>query len=95
MNVRNSLVHLDVSYNAIVAVPAEIGDLHQLEVLYLSENQLRALPRELAKLGGKLRELLVENDDLVAPGPEVVEQGKDAVLAWCASEGVPAAKMVG
>jgi Leucine-rich repeat (LRR) protein len=86
MNLSPSIRHLDISYNELEELPVQIGQLTALEVLYLSENQLTALPRELACLRGSLKELLVEdNERLVFPPAEVVEEGKDAILDFLES----------
>jgi len=41
---------LDLSNNNFTGVPAEIGQLQQLEVLNLANNQLTGLPYELGNL---------------------------------------------
>jgi Leucine-rich repeat (LRR) protein len=44
------LVKLDASYNQMTGVPAEIGQLNQLETLNYSYNKITAFPNEIAKL---------------------------------------------
>ena len=45
-----ALKMLDLTQNALVAVPREIGRLHALERLSFSENQIAVVPRELCQL---------------------------------------------
>jgi Leucine-rich repeat (LRR) protein len=49
------LVTLDVSYNNMTGVPAEIGQLNKLETLNYSYNKLTGLPNELANLKNNLK----------------------------------------
>ena len=46
----NRLGHLDLSKNQLTALPAAIGNLHVLKVLYVSDNPLIELPAEIGNL---------------------------------------------
>lgn len=50
------LTNLDVSYNNMTGVPAEIGQLNKLQTLNYSYNHITGLPNELANLKNTLKE---------------------------------------
>jgi len=75
------LTMLRLDWNQLRALPGEIGQLTRLEMLWLNGNQLTALPGELGRLE-KLEILALHSNPLESPGPEVVEQGTEAVLAY-------------
>jgi Leucine-rich repeat (LRR) protein len=56
---------LNVSYNQLVSLPAEVSRLRYLERLYASNNSLESLPLELWQLKG-LEELHVDNNRIRA-----------------------------
>jgi len=51
-----SLKTLDVSYNNMTGMPAEIGQLNKLQTLNYSYNNITGLPNELANLKNTLKE---------------------------------------
>ncbi|XP_070570938.1 uncharacterized protein [Ptychodera flava] len=55
---------LDISDNALTAIPEELCEIKTLEVLNISNNNLRKLPEDLAKLS-KLRVLGMEGNILM------------------------------
>lgn len=50
------LIALDVSYNNMTGMPAEIGQLNKLQTLNYSYNKLTSLPNELSNLKNNLKE---------------------------------------
>jgi small GTP-binding protein len=60
---------------------SEIGQLTNLTLLYLSSNQLSALPLEIGQLTN-LKFLDIANNPLTSPPPEIVEQGTQAILTY-------------
>jgi internalin A len=82
----SSLEGLDVADNELSALPAEIGQLSNLQGLSLEHNQLRYLPLTMGNLAGlqcaDFCTLLLDNNPLISPPPEVVEQGTEAVLEY-------------
>ena len=49
-NVQTKLRYLDVSNNQLKTLPAEIGQLRNLQVLNVAGNKLRTLPVECSSL---------------------------------------------
>ena len=68
--------------NQLTGIPAELGNLTNLTELLLSSNQLTGIPAELGKLTNLRHLSLDDNKDLTSPPPEVVKQGKKAILAY-------------
>lgn len=72
---------LNLNENALTAFPfPDGGGLRQLESLYLAENKIRefALPEGMEGLV----DLELEENPLENPGPEIMKQGKAAVLRF-------------
>jgi len=61
-------------------LPAEIGNLSNLQRLYLDYNQLTTLPLQLGDL--PITDLQLENNPLVFPPPEIVRQGTPTTLEF-------------
>jgi len=80
-----NLALLDVSSNFhdFVALPDSIGDLVSLTELDLSFNQIHELPLSMGRLTN-LTKLKLDENPLVVPPLEVVEQGFEAVMAHMA-----------
>ncbi len=55
---------LDVSYNNMTGMPAEIGQLNKLETLNYSYNKITGLPNELANLKNNLKEFNLTGNPL-------------------------------
>ncbi len=58
------LKRLDVSYNQMTGMSAEIGQLNQLETLNYSYNKITGLPNELSKLRNSLKEFNLTGNPL-------------------------------
>jgi Leucine-rich repeat (LRR) protein len=84
-NLRNLQV-LNLGSNQLTSLPVEIGQLANLRQLYLYDNQLQHLPTQMSNLTNltcaDYCSLALDNNPLISPPPEVVEQGTDAVLAY-------------
>ena len=55
---------LDVSYNDMTGMPAELGQLHSLETLNYSYNKISGLPNELTMLRDHLKEFNLTGNPL-------------------------------
>jgi len=80
------LTELFLDGNQLTYLPAWVGQMRQLNNLFLGTdavgaNPITMLPPELGRLES-LKELKLERLELVDPPPEVVEQGTEAVLAY-------------
>ncbi|MBA0751916.1 hypothetical protein Gogos_000804 [Gossypium gossypioides] len=77
------LQFLDLSNNftELRELPNTLGGLTDLTELYLSNNQICALPDTFGRLE-KLMILKLEQNPLVVPPPEIVNQGVEAVKAF-------------
>ena len=58
---------LDVSYNNMTGMPAEIGQLHSLQTLDYSHNQITGLPDELSNLKSNLKTFNLTGNPLSQP----------------------------
>ncbi|MDY7075984.1 MAG: COR domain-containing protein [Chloroflexota bacterium] len=76
-----NLTHLHLGINKLTVLPPVIGQLFNLTSLDLSYNQLTALPPEIGQLTN-LQKLDVSGNPLISPPPAIVEQGKQAILAY-------------
>ncbi|MCP4656103.1 MAG: GTPase [bacterium] len=76
------LRHLYISTNQLTTLPPKISQLTHLEELDLRTNQLTTLPPELAYLTRLKGLRLAGNPNLSSPPPEIVAQGRKAVLAY-------------
>lgn len=77
------LQFLDLSNNftELGELPNTLGELTDLTELYLSNNQICALPDTFGRLE-KLMILKLEQNPLVVPPPEIVNQGVEAVKGF-------------
>eukprot|EP00850_Spirogloea_muscicola_P005856 SM000027S09637 [mRNA] locus=s27:466883:468620:- [translate_table: standard] len=77
------LATLDVSsnFNDLRSLPHTLGYLESLTDLNISNNRIRHLPLSFAQLTG-LRKLRMEGNPWRTPPLSIVEQGKDAVMAY-------------
>ena len=60
------LKNLDVSYNDMTGMPAELGQLNSLESLNYSHNHITGLPNELVQLKNNLKEFNLTGNPLSA-----------------------------
>lgn len=76
---------LDISsnFNDLVNVPDTIGDLVSLVELDLSFNQIHELPISIGRLTN-LQKMKLDENPLMVPPLEVVEQGHQAVMMYMA-----------
>lgn len=66
VRLMSKLKTLDVSYNNMTGMPAEIGQLHSLETLNYTYNKVTGLPNELANLKDNLKEFDLTGNPLNA-----------------------------
>jgi internalin A len=81
----SSLQELSLFDNQLTSLPAAIGQLTNLQELLLNDNQLRHLPTELGNLTNLTCAdcyLILADNPLISPPPEVLEQGTAAVLDY-------------
>ncbi|TYG42209.1 hypothetical protein ES288_D12G238500v1 [Gossypium darwinii] len=71
------------NFSDLTELPETLGDLTNLKELDLSNNQIQALPDTFGRLDN-LKKLNLEQNPLVIPPLEVVEQGVDAVKLFMA-----------
>lgn len=64
------IIVLDLSYNSLFEVPAQIGELQVLRELRLSINKISSLPREIGKIP-RLRKLILNGNRLRSIPAEV------------------------
>ena len=62
----SQLKTLDVSYNNMTGMPAELGQLHSLETLNYSHNNISGLPNELSQLKNSLKEFDLTGNPLTS-----------------------------
>jgi internalin A len=72
---RDGLTKLDLRYNNLSRLPREIGQLTNLQSLYLWNNQLSSLPPEIGQLS-KLRSLYLYKNQLSSLPPEIGQLSK-------------------
>jgi internalin A len=78
----NNLQELYLSGNRLRQLPADIGQLNNLQKLFLNGNRLRQLPIELGQLTELIDLDVSDNPDLLTPPPEIVSQGREAILRF-------------
>ncbi|MEM1293459.1 MAG: hypothetical protein AAGH67_18510 [Cyanobacteria bacterium P01_H01_bin.162] len=77
-----NLTRLSLGHNQLKQVPKELSQLANLTRLSLGHNQLKQLPKELGQLTKLAVLYLDQNPDLASPPPEVIAQGRAAVLTY-------------
>ena len=76
-------LNLSSNFSDLQELPETIGDLVNLVELDLSNNQIHALPDTFGRLE-KLTKLNLDENPIVIPPPEVVNQGVEAVKEFMA-----------
>ena len=71
---------VDLAYKNLTTLPKEIGNLKNLETLYLPTNKLKTLPPEIGNLT-KLKVLNLNNNQLTTLPPEIGNLTKLRLLA--------------
>lgn len=75
------ILNASSNFSDITEVPETIGDLTNLIELDLSNNQIRALPESIYQLQ-KLTKLVVDQNPLVIPPLEIVNNGLKAIMEY-------------
>ncbi|MEH1972681.1 MAG: COR domain-containing protein [Nostoc sp.] len=78
----SNLTRLYLNNNQLSSLPPEFSQLSNLTRLYLNNNQLSSLPPEFSQLSNLTELYLDNNPQLTSPPPEIVEQGRQAILAY-------------
>lgn len=80
-----NLEYLNISsnFNDMTGLPETVSDLVNLQELDLSNNQIRALPYTFGRLE-KLTKLNLDQNPIIVPPLEVVNQGVEAVKEYMA-----------
>ncbi len=86
----SKLQSLDLSSNQLTQLPKEIAQLHHLHDLDLTYNQLTKLPKEITQLNLEIgwqkahpwERIFLAGNPLQSPPPEIIEQGKQAVIDY-------------
>ena len=71
---------LDLAGNELTELPPEIGRLTNLQILYLSYNQLNTLPVEIGNLYSRLTEFRLNNNPLESLPPEIRRRESQEIL---------------
>lgn len=69
------------NFSDLTSIPDTIGDLTNLVDLDLSNNQIKELPCSFGRLNN-LKKLNLDQNPLVIPPQEIIQQGLDAVLEY-------------
>lgn len=75
------ILNLSSNFSDLKELPQTIGDLSSLKELDLSNNQIHELPDTFGRLDN-LMKLNVEQNPLVEPPKEIVDEGVEAVRAY-------------
>ncbi len=73
------IIKINLRWNRLISIPAELCNLKQLKILELNNNNLTGLPKEIAKLEG-LEELNLNINNLTTLPKEIIQLGKLKVL---------------
>ena len=79
------LAELYLRDNLLTALPPEIGQLTSLQTLDLSGNQLAVLPGQLGELVTARLHLVLSDNPLNEPLPELITRGTDALATYLRS----------
>jgi len=81
-----NLQTLNISGNCLKEIPSSISGLVSLKTLDVRKNpKLKRIPREVAHLRG-LETLLLDEEHIEYPQPEIVSQGTEAIMRFLCSE---------
>merc|ERR1711892_359116 len=81
-----NLQTLNVSGNCLKEIPSSISGLVSLKTLDVRKNpKLKRIPKEVAHLRG-LETLLLDEEHIEYPEPEIVSQGTEAIMRFLCSE---------
>lgn len=75
------ILNASSNFSDLTTIPNTIGDLTNLVDLDLSNNQIKELPCSFGRLNN-LKKLNLDQNPLVIPPQEIVQQGLDAVLEY-------------
>nr|GMD86418.1 plant intracellular Ras-group-related LRR protein 9-like [Ipomoea batatas]GME12581.1 plant intracellular Ras-group-related LRR protein 9-like [Ipomoea batatas] len=75
------ILNLSSNFSDLTELPDSLGDLSNLKEIDLSNNQIRELPHSVSRLDN-LTKLNVDQNPLVIPPKEVVNEGIQAVKAY-------------
>ncbi|MEK7990320.1 MAG: COR domain-containing protein [Thiotrichaceae bacterium] len=76
--------------NQLKELPASLLELENLQQLYLNSNKISELPKEILKLNLEIlwesryikKGIALENNPLTSPPPEVIKQGRQAIIDY-------------
>lgn len=81
MLTKLEVLNLGSNFNDLTALPETIGSLTSLRELDICNNQIQELPITFGRLVN-LKRLAVDQNPLMVPPPEVVEEGVEAVKVY-------------
>ncbi|KAE8693161.1 Plant intracellular Ras-group-related LRR protein 9 [Hibiscus syriacus] len=81
------VLNVRCNFSDLTELPESLGELTNLKELDISNNQINALPDSFGRLD-KLTKLNVDQNPLVVPPKEIVDQGVDAIKMFMAERWV-------